>query len=456
MSYQVAGNQSNPILQFFAADSTSKFDQAALDSGQHLVPESVQILMPAACQAWKLPNNPIVLLCQSAVILHMNMNKILPLMLASNCNVLPLIQDVYSGPDSEQVFHLDSVHIFATDSAPKFDQAALDSGLYLAAELVVCKMDRSWISEKDTFSNVYRTGVQPFLEFAKVNILKSENKTILSMSIMQKYKPKDYSRKLSTKELDATYRFILNNCDELESYKSAHKEELRKANCENVYLRHQEEFPSWFNKHINQIYDDGGKLSTCGGTSNGGFNKTLMPTSNARYNRPLQYGSLLASGVGVIIKGHAPLKDMHNYNDFPQSEKDKLYGDAWESVCDRIESLEFKNPSHIQHFGVTHKKTTGRVVRKEEATLAETLNKRPGYVIGMGYKVLPPKTAKGASSVGSSSDNATRLTEQLDIANETLQSQQVELAAKKKLVARLMQRPVFCDHKTSDVEGRKF
>lgn len=55
-------------------------------------------------------------------------------------------------------------------------------------------MDRSWISEKDTFSNVYRTGVQPFLEFAKVNILKSENKTILSMSIMQKYKPKDYSR----------------------------------------------------------------------------------------------------------------------------------------------------------------------------------------------------------------------------------------------------------------------
>ncbi|KAI5661606.1 hypothetical protein M9H77_20929 [Catharanthus roseus] len=49
----------------------------------------------------------------------------------------------------------------------------------------------------------------------------------------------------------------------------------------------------------------------------------------------------------------------------------------------------------------------------------------------MGYGALPPKTAKDASSVSSSSGNATRLAEQLQIANETLQSQQVELAAQK-------------------------
>ncbi|KAI5658102.1 hypothetical protein M9H77_26895 [Catharanthus roseus] len=196
------------------------------------------------------------------------------------------------------------------------------------------------------------------------------------------------------------------------------------------------------------------------------------------YSRPLQYRSLLASGVGVIIKHHAPLKNVHNYKDLSQSEKDKLYGglmvdfikqDAWESVCDRIESLEFKVNAIVFSFllfikyidesmllsyflllslqrslvnianrkKLPYRHTSGsksfhaRLAKMEELQekkrqrvengepvvedeiLAETLSKRPGYVSGMVYGVLPPKIAKDASSVGSSSGNATRLAEQL-------------------------------------------
>lgn len=67
----------------------------------------------------------------------------------------------------------------------------------------------------------------------------------------------------------------------------------------------------------------------------------------------------------------------------------------------------------------------------EEEILADTLSKRVGYVTGVGYGVMPPKTTKDVSSAQASSHNATRLAEQLKIANENLQAQQVELASQK-------------------------
>ncbi|KAI5649297.1 hypothetical protein M9H77_35302 [Catharanthus roseus] len=65
------------------------------------------------------------------------------LCLLRNSNQLPFflcdhtssLDFTYSGPDSEQVFHPNAVHFFATNSAPKFDQAALYSG-HLAAKSI--------------------------------------------------------------------------------------------------------------------------------------------------------------------------------------------------------------------------------------------------------------------------------------------------------------------------------
>lgn len=45
---------------------------------------------------------------------------------------------------------------------------------------------------------------------------------------------------------------------------------------------------------------------------------------------------------------------------------------------------------------------------------------------------MPLKKTKGVSSIGSSLDDATRFAEELKIANETLESQQVELASLEK------------------------
>ncbi|KAI5671452.1 hypothetical protein M9H77_11816 [Catharanthus roseus] len=333
-----------------------------------------------------------------------------------------------------------------------------------------------------------------------------------------------------------------------------------------------------FCRFCGRSWHQGGRRLTRGGTSNGGSNTTLNHASNGSletsspppledisrfdtsrnvsnpnlnadpsqkrngrgrssgkaiekrvaenvegYKRPLKYRSLLSSGVRVIIKHHALLKDVHKYNDVPQSEKNKLYGglkeanknvkefvddmlkisyrhwrnqlhedykkpvaagknprtncpynfikqDAWDSMCEWIESLSlgndllpmlkiaksfptairWENLSPIQHFDVTHRKSNDEYVNEkeellqkkreglengkhvaEEEILADTLSKRVGYVTGVGYGVMPPKTTKDVSSAQASSHNATRLAEQLKIANENLQAQQVELASQK-------------------------
>ncbi|KAG8365793.1 hypothetical protein BUALT_Bualt17G0008800 [Buddleja alternifolia] len=59
---------------------------------------------------------------------------------------------------------------------------------------------------------------------------------------------------LSQKEIDTAQNFILNNCDEVDVYKSKHLEELKRTNDRGIEKRHQEQFCNWFRDHINLLH----------------------------------------------------------------------------------------------------------------------------------------------------------------------------------------------------------
>ncbi|KAL3839108.1 hypothetical protein ACJIZ3_023699 [Penstemon smallii] len=61
---------------------------------------------------------------------------------------------------------------------------------------------------------------------------------------------------LSQKDIDIAQNFILNNCVEVDVYKSKHLEELKRSNVRDVQRTHQKQFRSWFKDHINRLYHD--------------------------------------------------------------------------------------------------------------------------------------------------------------------------------------------------------
>ncbi|KAI5674089.1 hypothetical protein M9H77_14453 [Catharanthus roseus] len=164
-----------------------------------------------------------------------------------------------------------------------------------------------------------------------------------------------------------------------------------------------------------------GRRLTYGETLNGGSNTTLMPTPN---------GSLEASSPSQLedISLFYISENISNPNLNTGEEKQSLVN------IENRKKLPYSYTSGSKSFHACFvEMTNGEYVNEkaksihpvvEDEILAKTLSKRLGYVTGMGCGVLPSKTTKDASLVGSSSGNASRLTEQLQIANETLQSQQ--------------------------------
>ncbi|KAH7862248.1 hypothetical protein Vadar_002030 [Vaccinium darrowii] len=114
---------------------------------------------------------------------------------------------------------------------------------------------------------------------------------------------------LSTSDLKKVTWYVLHNCREIDAHLTAHKEELKRESPINVQQRHEENFASWFGKHVARLRENGSLGST----------DKLYVLGLGPDPRVTRYGGIVVNGVrfqtverdkfrrtqnsGIVVKG---------------------------------------------------------------------------------------------------------------------------------------------------------
>ncbi|KAG8374840.1 hypothetical protein BUALT_Bualt10G0037400 [Buddleja alternifolia] len=109
-----------------------------------------------------------------------------------------------------------------------------------------------------TFMSMYIDGNESRCNKIEQNYDGAEDhqETELSVFVLEvrPFGPLKHSPELPQKDIDKAQKFILNNCSEVDSYKSKHKEQLKKINEKDIEKCHAEHFHNWFREHINMLH----------------------------------------------------------------------------------------------------------------------------------------------------------------------------------------------------------
>ncbi|XP_059302828.1 uncharacterized protein LOC132054886 [Lycium ferocissimum] len=107
------------------------------------------------------------------------------------------------------------------------------------------------IDECLTFCSMYLTGIETRFNREDRNDDGSSKKDEPVLDIFSKsvrpFGDGDYDA-IPRKDLDMARWYVLNNCEEAESFLQEHKEELVKQDVGNIEEKHREQFPLWFKK----------------------------------------------------------------------------------------------------------------------------------------------------------------------------------------------------------------
>ncbi|KAL0451287.1 UNVERIFIED_CONTAM: hypothetical protein Slati_1106800 [Sesamum latifolium] len=116
------------------------------------------------------------------------------------------------------------------------------------------------VKECLTFMSMYLGGIETRFNRAARNYDGVEDEATGEFSVVtlkvRPFGPLSHGLTLSQKEIDTAHSFILNNCTEVEVYKSKHVEELNRANERDIQKCHQEQFRSWFKDHSKTVQRD--------------------------------------------------------------------------------------------------------------------------------------------------------------------------------------------------------
>ncbi|KAI5350696.1 hypothetical protein L3X38_003587 [Prunus dulcis] len=91
---------------------------------------------------------------------------------------------------------------------------------------------------------------------------------------------------MSSQEKEASYWYILDNCDEIESFRNEHYQILERETLDNLAERHRKLFPNWFRARVAYLYSQGSEL----------VDEELYSLAQGPDSRCVQYTGSMANG----------------------------------------------------------------------------------------------------------------------------------------------------------------
>ncbi|XP_060182468.1 uncharacterized protein LOC132612162 [Lycium barbarum] len=198
------------------------------------------------------------------------------------------------------------------------------------------------IDECLTFCSMYLTGIETRFNREDRNDDGSSKKDKPILDIFSKsarpFGDGDYDA-IPRKDLDMARWYVLNNCEEAESFLQEHKEELVKQDVGNIEEKHREQFPLWFKRKILKLYNKDKSMSI----------KKLYPLAMESDVRGRRHTGCVTKGVRYLIQRRDELRKSQNCGIVVAGYHENELIDFYGIITDIIE-LEYVDENRVFLF----------------------------------------------------------------------------------------------------------
>ncbi|XP_060215669.1 uncharacterized protein LOC132642553 [Lycium barbarum] len=198
------------------------------------------------------------------------------------------------------------------------------------------------IDECLTFCSMYLTGIETRFNREDRNDDGSSKKDEPVLDIFSKsarpFGDGDYYA-IPRKDLDMARWYVLNNCEEAESFLQEHKEELVKQDVGNIEEKHREQFPLWFKRKILKLYNKDKSMSI----------KKFYPLAMESDVRGRRHTGCVINGVRYLIQRRDELRKSQNCGIVVAGYHENELIDFYGIITDIIE-LEYVDENRVFLF----------------------------------------------------------------------------------------------------------